>query len=269
MADRHLNLFYTYNRDTELIENNLTRAFIVFLSVVSGEARHRILSTLLKRSRKPIDDLVDVEDLDFTDACFALQSNIDLYFPKSSARKLLLTISTEPLDTASSTAVPAMESTDESENYSSPTSVPDAWVYDNDPAYCILIEAKVGSYPLNIGQLKAHARDWFGSSLQSLDAHNSLCSITWVDVLETLRDALKGDSYVNSSEEALLSHMMSFISYYGYQLFEGFDFTGLCAPPDLIIDRLPLPKSKALDLNLHQLASPPEFVFMYCSHGSR
>lgn len=269
MADRHLNLFYTYNRDTELIENNLTRAFIVFLSIVSNEVRHKILSTLLGRSQKTINNPVNAEDLDFRNASFSLQSNIDRYLPENAGRKLLLTVSTEPLDIASSVTVTDMESADEGENGSDFSSVPDAWVYDETQGYCILIEAKVGYYPLSIGQLQAHARDWFGSDLQGPDSRNSLCSITWIDVLETLRDALNSDYYVHSSEEALLSHMMGFISYYGYRLFEGFNFSGLDAPPDLTFGHLPSPERKALDLSFHQLASPPDFMFMYCSPGSR
>lgn len=104
MADRHLNLFYTYNRDSELIENNLTRAFIVFLSIVSSEARNKILSTLLERSHKTINNTVDAEGLDLANASFALQSNIDRHLTRRSGRQLLLTISTEPLDITSSVA---------------------------------------------------------------------------------------------------------------------------------------------------------------------
>lgn len=269
MADRHLNLFYTYNRDTELIENNLTRAFIVFLSVISGEGRHKILSTLLKRSHRTVNDPANVERLDFRDACFALQSNIDRGLAKSSVRKLLLTISTEPLDISPGIVAAGRNSTDGSENDSGPTSVPDAWIYSDTRAYCILIEAKVGSYPLNIGQLEAHASDWFGSSLGDLNSRNSLCSITWIDVLKTLRDASNDDSCVNPSEKALLSHLTEFINYYGYRLFEGFDFTGLCDSPGLSLRGLRSPESRVLDLNFHQLAPPPEFVFLHCSPGSR
>ncbi len=275
MADKHLNLFYTYNRDNELIENNLTRAFIVFLSILSGETRHRILSTLLKRSRKTADNPVDIDELDFRDARFALQSNIDRGIPKGSDRKLLLTVSTEPLDIVFSTAVPHVEFTAESENDSGSTSVPDAWVYSNTRAYCILIEAKVGLYALNIRQLEAHARDWFGSSLQNLDSRNSLCSVTWLDVLETLKETLGNDPCIDPSEGALLSHLMEFISYYGYRLFEGFDFRGLHASPGLVIghpappDRLAPPESRVLDFTFQQLSSPPEFVLIHSFLGPR
>lgn len=269
MADRHLNLFYTYNRDNELIENNLTRAFIVSLSIVSDETRHGLLSALFERSRTVTAGPVSFETLDFTDARFALQSNIDRRLPKNAGRQLLLTVSTEPLDFASSTAGSDMEPTDGSLDDSAPTSVPDAWVYSNAQGYCILIESKVGSYPLNIGQLEAHARDWFGTSLQALDSRNSLCSATWIDVLGMLRDFLNDNSCTAASEKTLLSHLMEFIGYYGYRLFDGFDFGSLDAPPDLIIGPLLSPERKALDLTAHRLAQPPEFVFAYWTSGPR
>ncbi len=181
MADKHLNLFYTYNRDTELIENNLTRAFVVLLSVISGKTRQNILSTLFGRSRKGSNVVVAVEDLEFADAHFALQSNINQSVPKNSRRKLLLTISTEPLVLASGAVGRDAEA--ENKEGRGSVSIPDAWIYDSGGSYCVLIEAKVGSYPLDIGQLQAHARGWFGSDLQNLDSCNSLCSVTWIDVL--------------------------------------------------------------------------------------
>ena len=70
-----------------------------------------------------------------------------------------------------------IESTDGGESDSGYTSVPDAWIYSNTRAYCILIEAKAGSYPLEIAQLEAHTRDWFDSNLESLKACDSLCSV--------------------------------------------------------------------------------------------
>lgn len=260
MADRHLNLFYTYNRDSELIENNLTRAFIVFLSIVSDEARHKILSALLEQPHKTINYFASVEDLDFTDAHFALQSNIDRHLPKRSNRQLLLTIATEPLNIASTLDITDVESDGESVNNSGFSSVPDAWIYDDTKGYCILVEAKVGTYPLDIGQLQAHARDWFGSDLQELNSRNSLCSATWIDVLKILRIVWEERSYTDSSEGMLFSHMAEFIGYYGYRLFDGFNFSNLDTPPDLIVSDLPTPTHGVLDLSFYRLASPPNFV---------
>lgn len=272
MADRHLNLFYTYNRDNELIENNLTRAFIVFLSTVSGEVRHKILSTLLERSDETIGMSADAEGLDFKDSRFALQSNIDLRLSQNADRKALLTISTEPLDIPSSTLVADPDATGESEDDcdfpSVSTSRPDAWIYDEKGAYCILIEAKVGSYPLEIAQLQAHAGGWLNSCLQRLKSNNSLFSITWFDVLRTLRDVLNDQSPLDRSEERLLSHMMEFIGYYGYPMWDDFAFSDLTAPPDWVISDSPLPpesttpSSGSLGLDFQRLSSPPDSMLM-------
>ena len=272
MADRHLNLFYTYNRDNELIENNLTRAFIVFLSTVSAEVRHKILSTLLGRSDKTIGSSADADSLDFKDACFALQSNINPYLPQNADRKALLTISTEPLDISSGTAGADANATGESEeDYVFPpvsTSRPDGWIYDENRAYCILIEAKVGSYPLEIAQLQAHAGAWLHSSLRKLEWNNSLFSITWIDVLRTLRDVLNDHAPLDRAEGRLLSHMMEFIGYYGYPIWDDFDFSDLTAPPDWVLSDSPVPiegttpSPGSLDLDFQRLASPPDFMLM-------
>lgn len=262
MADRHLNLFYTYNRDTELVENNLTRAFIVFLSIVSGEPRQEILSTLLGRSHQDTDNPIAVKGLDFTDTYFALQSNIDQLVPRHSARKLLLAISTEPLDTTDDNIIADTTFTDEPESGSGFRAVPDAWVYDKARAYCVLIEAKVGSYPLNIGQLQAHVSDWFGSNLSALNLRGSLCSVTWIDVLETLREVSSNLS-LTPSEVTLFTHMAEFISFYGYHVFDGIDFTDLCDPPGLVVGYpLSAVGHTSIDLSLDNLSSPPTFAFL-------
>ena len=275
MADKHLNLFYTYNRDNELIENNLTRAFIVFLSIVSGETRHKILSTLLEASGKTAGMPADATNLDFRDARFALQSNIDPRLSQQAGRKALLTISTEPLDTPFSTTGPDPSAPSEGEDGGDfpPAfgSRPDAWIYDENRAYCILIEAKVGSYPLEIAQLQAHARGWLHSDLPKLRSNGSLFSITWIDVLRALRDILdllNTHPHMNHSEERLLSHMMEFVAFYNYPLWDDFDLGGLAAPPDWVLSTSPSPigstppSPTSLGLDFRHLASPPDFMLM-------
>jgi len=261
-TDKHLNLFYTYNRDAELIENNLTRAFIVVLSAVSGETRHHLLSALLEKSRKMTQNPAGIARFDFTNACFALQSNIDRSIPQNSSGKVLLTISTEPLDLSSHLIATEMAQPHEDNDERSFASVPDAWIYND--TYCLLLEVKVGDYPLNIGQLHAHARDWFGLSLNHLRSHHALCSVTWIDVLEALDAMSKERAYIHPVEETLLQHIREFVGYYGYRLFAGIDFGALDAPPDFAIAAL-LPSDASIDtlftgINLQLLAPPPDFM---------
>lgn len=260
MTDKHLNLFYTYSH-TELIENNLTRAFIVVLSAVSGKTRHHLLSALLEKSRKMALNPASIAYLDFANACFALQSNIDRSIPKKSSEKVLLTISTEPLDLSSRLIEKEMARPHEDNNERGYASVPDAWIYDD--TYCILLEVKVGDYPLSVGQLNAHARDWFGLSLEHLRSDHALCSVTWFDVLEILEAMSKERAYIHPVEETLLQHIKEFIGYYGYRLFTGIDFGSLDAPPDFALATL-LPSDSLLDklfagISLQDLKPPPDF----------
>ncbi|MDQ3507021.1 MAG: hypothetical protein M3494_03250 [Actinomycetota bacterium] len=255
MADRHLNLFYTYNRDSELIENNLTRAFIVFLSIVSGGTRHRILSNLVGESSMLSDGSASIESLDFTNADFALQSNIDRHISRNSARKMLLTISTEPLDISSGMTANESMSGDDFR------SVPDAWIYDVTRDYCVLIEVKAGSYPLDVGQLQAHAIHWLDTNLQSLDSHNALYSVTWAEVLRVLKEILNEHPNLNPSEKTLVSHMEEFIGFYGYRLFDGFDFSDACDSPGFMVRVSPSSEGDVLELDFHKLSAVPDFTF--------
>ena len=177
MPDRHLNLFYTYNRDTELIENNLTRAFTVLLSILSGELRQYILSSLFKRASLREDN--DVEPTwDYADAQFALQSNIERHIPRQAKTQVLLTIATELLNNESILKDDDTASTVRKRLDSEYTSIPDAWIVGPSNDYCILIEAKTGTYPLDRGQLEAHAQDWFGISLRTILVRHALLSVT-------------------------------------------------------------------------------------------
>ena len=69
MTDPHLNLFYSYNQDNELIENNLTRAWIVTLRMLSAEIRNLFLQTLFKNHLQVPDEQLP----SFRTAHFALQ----------------------------------------------------------------------------------------------------------------------------------------------------------------------------------------------------
>ena len=259
MPDKHLNLFYTYNRDAELIENNLTRAFIVLLSILPGETRQLILSRLLSRVNLRGDNGAKPA-WDFADAQFALQSNIKRHIPRQAKTQVLLTIATEllnikPILKGDNTMLVMQERLNG--DY---TSIPDAWIVGPNNDYCILIEAKTGAYPLDRGQLQAHAEDWFGVSLKTLLDRNTLLSVTWMDVLKVLSRMLAQDDALGFSEKALLSHFIEFLKYYGYHIFDGIVLSGLQPPPSFRLIELSSAMTDSIDLTFHTLKPPPYFA---------
>ena len=204
--DKHLNLFYTYNRDTELIENNLTRAFIVFLSILSGQTRNHFLRSIrLAKANDPSNKIVGIGDLDFTAVQFALQGNIDPQIPRNATRKILLTISTDSSDISEIDLVPTDEANGES--------TPDGWIYDDSRAFCILIESKIGTNPLDMNQIRRHVSNRFGSTLEEIKSTGSWYSTTWIDVLEILDVILNKRSYSKSVEDQLIAHLMGFMNF--------------------------------------------------------
>ena len=92
MLDSHLNLFYSYNRDNELIENNLTRALIVSLGFLTEATRDRFLNELLNESlsRIGIDSIPS-----FHNAEFALQAYMDKQIIKKCTQRYVVIIATD------------------------------------------------------------------------------------------------------------------------------------------------------------------------------
>lgn len=268
MSDNHLNLFYTYNRDNELIENNLTRAFVVFLSIISGQNRHAILSRLLDTKYSIHTKNISHRNWDFTNVQFALQSNIARHIPRNSAQKILLTITTETFD-----ALERIDDADEITNRkinddSKFSSVPDAWIYDISQDFCILIEAKIGSNPLEFSQLKAHVRNWFGLTWHKLIKSNTSYSITWIDVLETLEELYNNLEMTESSDRHLIFHLMEFINYYGFRVFKGIDYSGLDDQPGFHFERHRSIGNIASKMNFSKLEPPLNFQIYGRTHNS-
>jgi len=259
MADKHLNLFYTYNRDSELIENNLTRAFIVLVSILTDDLRERFLSNLLERAGQAKED-ISGNGWDFSGAQFALQSNIKRRIPREAKTQVLLTIGSEHLTVESILEGDSPTGLMQQQSDSEYTSIPDAWITGPDNDYCILIEAKTGTYPLDIDQLEAHARDWFGVSLTALLQSNALLSLTWMDVLEALNYLLTQAAGIESSEQALIRHFIEFLKYYGYYHFDGIELSGLQPPPFFRLTKLPTSIDEDIDLTLSTLKPPPDFT---------
>jgi len=154
MDDSHLNLFFSYNRDNELIENNLTRAFIVTLGILSPSTRDSFLRTLLISQTAPTSLQEIISKLSFENANFALQSNIEKESASKAKVKYILAIASYSYETPLEQLVDIESMTD-----IDPTpvalykSIPDGWVYDHDKNYCFLIESKVGSNPVKNNQI--------------------------------------------------------------------------------------------------------------------
>lgn len=235
MEDKHLNLFYSYNRDNELIENNLTRSLIVTLRMLSPQTCTLFLQTLLEpffcETGQQLPNLQTPQ--------FALQSNVKKEFIKKIRHNYVLTIATDKV---------LEKHPDQAAVYED--SIPDAWIYDPGQEYCFLVEAKVGLYPLGRKQVASHAGGWLGISTNDLENH--LLAITWIDVLNVIQEI---DAHVmNMQESSLLQEFTQFLGYFGYRLFSGFEFRSLAECPEFMLaNHLYHEKMIFLDFsNLHE-----------------
>lgn len=222
--DWHLNLFYSYNQDNELIENNLTRAFIVTLRLLSPITKHRLLHTLLKKSLCRFGEA----ELSFHSAKLALQSHIDLHRILRMPKRYLLTLTSDRI-------VLAEEEGQQDWSTKIYSSIPDGWIYDYQAGWCILIEAKVGANPLNEQQLISHAVKWLSINSSMLSSH--LISLNWRDVISAIQqiESVIEINEINQQERMLLSEFMEFLGYYGYRKFEGLIWKGLQLPPEFML----------------------------------
>jgi hypothetical protein len=251
MQDRHLNLFYAYggkdnhgNEKDTLVEDNLTRAFVMTIRLLSREHRHKLLHQLL--SRDP-----ELAPCRFESAAVALQNNIpDRYHPKDRGpgdRYEVMRIVT----VATSTLYPGMGGSSK-EKLNPDSGRPDAWIFDRDgSAYCLLLECKSRSYPVDPAQIRRHAK-LFGevgkswekcqlswSQMQGPKGRTSglcLLTLTWYDVLRAIREVFADAFETSSSSESMkeklnkqeklaLTHLKVLLGYYGYWLFGGFALT--------------------------------------------
>jgi hypothetical protein len=257
MQDPHLNLFYTYNRDEELIENNLTRAFIVTLELLAPQSRARLLTSLLGKHRPETNTEGDHIPPDFTGAKFALQGYMDRVLLKRFTQKYILAIASNRYEDIEEAGEAQPVSDLPVRNYSS---IPDAWIYDANMGYCYLIEAKVGHNPLDSGQIIAHAHDWLGIR-KLTKVHERFISITWLDVIKALHEIKSEDLPENSSlniqEIKILDNFEEFLNLFGYKRFTGIHFDNFKAPPEFHLGEFDLIYSGHFDFS--NLPDPPQF----------
>ena len=238
MGDRHLNLFYSYNQDNQLIENNLTRAWIVTLGFLSGPARDAWLRLLLQEPFAQIGQNVGAFPT-FGNARCALQGWMDPTKTKSLSRSYVLTIAGDALDLSA-------------QEGSSYQSIPDGWIFDMSAGYCLLVEAKLHGNPLDEAQVVAHAKDWLGLSTSALKGR--LLAVSWLDVARSIEE-IKEAQALTQQESAILNHLAEFLGFYGYHLFHGFHLSSLKPPP-----RFELRRSKTRPFaHFTTLDHPPNF----------
>ena len=224
MKDLHLNLFYSYNRDNELIENNLTRAFIVTLRLLSPDARDALLQALLK---EPLQRLGAPEH-SYHNVKMALQSNMNREHSQRLPFRYLIAMTSD--------RVIMSEEVDFEEIVSGIyDSIPDGWIYDPDSDFCFLNEAKVGSNPINEVQVLSHAGIWLGIDAHKLPKH--LISLTWIDVIQAVRSLNQTSDGItfNTQEIMLLDELVDFLGLFGYRIFTGISWDNLQQHPDFYL----------------------------------
>ncbi len=245
MHDPHLNLFYSYNHDNELIENNLTRAWIVTMRLLSPPARGRLLAAVLGEAhgRNP---LAGEPPPGLEHAEFALQGHMKKSLCRALRGKYVLAIASERYEESEPKETAAHD-----ETYAS---VPDAWIYDRD-RWVYLVEAKVGAYPLRDQQLRGHAKAWLGlAGKEELQAH--LLSLSWFDVLAAIEELREGGPLADY-EHRLLAELVEYLGWFGYHLFEGFRWDKLQHAPGFQIAVL---SKRPTDLpGFDRLSEPPRF----------
>lgn len=209
MKDPHLNIFYSYNRDNELIENNMTRAFIVLLKYLSNSNKNKLLSILFNETYH--DKSIGL----------ALQGNIDSSIIQKSKIKKVITLTDY-------NCVEGLENYNDYNKYQevgiSELNRPDAWIYDSELyEFCYLLEAKPLMVELKAAQYISYAKQYFNYSYTELE-HN-LITITWYDILQAL-------PMINANEQELIliSDFEEYLLFCGIKIFNGFNWERLKPP---------------------------------------
>lgn len=244
--DRHLNLFVSYNHD--LTEDNLTRAFIVTLSLLSTDTNHIFLKTILSRSQ--YSEKLDFEDLfeqDLNSIQFALQGNIEIERKKIFAfpHKYLVTITGNndfaEVDDYLSTEEDVEKTLLKREPpKGSPQfqllkklcsdSRPDGWIYNKDKGFVFLIESKTANSILYYSQVISHAYNWLGLSKVSEILERTI-KIRWSDIANSIDRLIR--MQITESEKRLLKELSNYLEYNGFKAFKGLQWNKLKPPPQI------------------------------------
>ena len=247
--DKHLNIFYSYNQDNELIENNLTRAFIVSIRFLSENAKGHFIKLLLGNYVSYIDSIINPVMPDYTKMKFSFQGHMNKKKTRSFKHSFILAIATEFYE--------------KDENYIGfyENSIPDAWMYDDEKGLCFLIESKVGQNPLDKMQLNSHAHEWLGLDEQE-EINKRILSIKWFDLLTAIEQLHvlynKGELAMNQQELLIIQSLKEYLGFYGYKVFKGFNYNNLTEIPKFFFPFIKFGKVKSI--HFPSLLSPPNFI---------
>lgn len=221
MTDRHLNLFYTYNRDTELLENNLTRAWIVAMQFLSPKLRRRLLDELFGKAVCPPESNPSKLLLSFETARFALQCHIDRQRALRCSRKYIVAMVGEREYDDGNSVGSGPSASEKSIAGRTYDSIPDAWIFDETWSYCFLIESKLGSNALADDQISSHAARWLALS----EWRDHLIFLSWDDLANVLRSMLDeiicGRLVALEPEQLMLANLRDYLTFFGYRAFGG------------------------------------------------
>jgi hypothetical protein len=194
--DGHFNVFHSYSQgkqnseSVEILEDNLTRAFLITLSYMeSGQIIEFLNSTIFHHKDCNISPILDTSSLDKIH--FDLQNISDkglrAFVKKSVVKKVLLTISPRQYNMV-------LQAEREFANDTS-GSRPDGWIILGE--YAILIESKVNNNPLTEKQLSSHIKTHFGVS--SEDQNFNMIQITWSEIIAGMKGFFKHDGSMEGS----------------------------------------------------------------------
>jgi hypothetical protein len=244
--DKHLNLFFSYNHDNELIENNLTRAWIVTLRMLSSSTRNRLLRSLLRAHLWRLSTGRRPDELNFSHVELALQGKMDKHRSRKCVNRYILAIASVHNDVM-------LDGIARSDSFAGAEhkSIPDAWLIDRSNQYCFLIESKVGFNPINEKQIRRHGSDWLGITTVN-ELRRSVVALTWLDIVESLNAAT---GIASEQDSNLMFQLIEYLSFFGYRTFQGFKFQSFLPPPNVKLG-LPAPVPR---LKFNRLDLPPSF----------
>lgn len=214
MNDHHMNIFRSYNH--ALIENNLTRAFMVTLRFLSSDCRNLFLKKLFKK----------FNHYDFKNVELALQGNIPIPLDKIRVIPHRIAIALIGFHYIENLDVYKSPEKYNSEVIYSDTSHPwnDAWIIDGNlenPKFCFMFECKGVGDILTAEQIIAYSKDYLRHDNYS-EFQNNHEIVTWYDVFSISEHLLTCD--ISDFERNLLYDFIEYLKMNNVVPFKGFNF---------------------------------------------